>query len=99
MELIDHSKEVRQQIQRQLAAGLNRANRFMISEARAAAPVQSGELRDGTVIVQEASEGLSPMAVGASKAPYARLVNRHSTPFWTQAWIRMKAGFGGFFRG
>lgn len=98
MEFVDHSKEVRQQIQQQLVAGLNRGNQFLIEEAQAAAPVASGTLRDSTEIVQEASES-SPAAIGASKAPYARAVNRHNTPFWTQAWIRMKSQMGEFFRG
>jgi len=97
MEFIDHSKEVRQQIQQRLVAGLNRGNEFLITEAQGAAPVKSGELRDSTEVVQEASES-SPSAIGASKAPYAHLVNRHNTPFWTQAWIRMKAQFGEFFK-
>jgi hypothetical protein len=98
MEFTDHSKEVRKQIQQRLVAGLNRGNQFLISEARDAAPVKSGDLRDNTEIVREASEG-NAVAVGASKAPYARLVNLHVTPFWTQAWIRMKAQMGEFFRG
>lgn len=98
MELIDHSKEVRQQIQQRLVAGLNRGNEFLIQEAQSAAPVSSGTLRDETEVVQEASES-NPVAVGASKAPYARAVNRHREPFWTQAWIRMKSQFGSFFSG
>jgi len=98
MEFIDHSQEVRKKIQQRLVAGLNRGNQFLIGEAQAAAPVESGTLRDGTGVVQEASEG-STVAIGASRAPYARLVNRLNTPFWTQAWIRMKAQWGGFFSG
>ena len=97
MEFIDHSKEVRQQIQKQLVAGLNRGNKFLIEEAQAAAPVASGALRDNTEVVREASEG-NTVAVGASKAPYARVINRHNTPFWTQAWIRMKDQWGSFFK-
>jgi len=98
MEVIDHSKEVRKEIQQRLVAGLNRGNQFLIENAASAAPVKSGDLRDGTNVVRDASED-NPIAVGASKAPYAREVNRHNTPFWTQAWIRMKADFGSFFRG
>lgn len=98
MEFIDHSNEVRKQIQQRLVAGLNRGNQFLISEAQAAAPVSSGALRGGTEVIHEASESAA-MAIGASKVPYAAIINRHNTPFWTQAWIRMKAQFGGFFRG
>lgn len=97
MELIDHSQEVRRQIQQRLVTGLNRGNEFLISEVQAAAPVSSGALRDGTQVVHEASES-DAVATGASKVPYAGIINRHNTPFWTQAWIRMKARWGGFFR-
>lgn len=98
MEFKDHSKEVRKQIQQRLVSGLNRGNEFLINEAQSAAPVQSGTLRDETQVIQEASES-NPVAIGASKAPYARAVNRHNTPFWTQAWTRMKSELGSFFRG
>ena len=98
MEFIDHSTEVRKQIQQRLVGGLNHGNEFLIQEAQGAAPVQSGTLRDSTEVVQEATEG-NPVAVGASKAPYARAVNRHNTPFFTQAWIRMKSQMGEFFSG
>lgn len=98
MELTDHSKEVRQKIQQRLIGGLNNANRFVIEEAQTGAPVKSGNLRDSTEVVQEATEA-SPIAVGASKADYAHAVNRHNTPFFTAAWIRMKSQMESFFRG
>lgn len=98
MELIDHSEKVRKEIQQRLVAGLNRGNSFMVENAQSAAPVRSGHLRDNTEIVQEANEA-NPVAIGASKAEYAAAVNRHNEPFWTQAWIRMKAELGGFFSG
>ena len=98
MEFIDHSVKVCKDIQQRSVAGLNRANEFLINEAQAATPVKSGNLRDSTVVVKEASAE-NPVAVGASKAPYAAIVNRHNTPFWTQGWIRMKSDFGRFFRG
>lgn len=98
MHLTDNSIKVRKEIQQRLVAGLNRGNEFLINEAQGAAPVQSGALREGTTVISAASVG-SEVAVGASKEPYARIVNRHNAPFWTQAWIRMKTDFGRFFRG
>lgn len=98
MEVKDHSKEVRRKIQQRLIAGMNNANQFVIEEAQNGAPVKSGNLRDTTEVVREATEA-SPVAVGASKADYAHAVNRHNTPFFTGAWIRMKAQYKGFFDG
>jgi hypothetical protein len=98
MEVKDHSKEVRRKIQQRLIGGMNNANRFVTEEAADGAPVKSGNLRDNTEVVREATE-VSPVAVGASKADYAHSVNRHNTPFYTAAWLRMKAGYEGFFRG
>lgn len=98
MEVKDNSKEVRRKIQQRLIAGMNNANQFVVEEAQSGAPVKSGNLRDETEVVQEASEA-RPVAVGASKADYAHAVNRHNTPFYTAAWIRMKAQYEGFFRG
>lgn len=97
-ELKDRSEEVRQLIQQRLVGGLNNANSYMIGEAQAGAPVESGTLRDNTEIVKEASES-SPIAIGASKAPYARRVNRDRTPFWTVAILKMKDRMGNFFSG
>lgn len=98
MEITDNSEKVRKAIQQRLIAGMNNANRFVIEEAQGGAPVKSGNLRDNTEVVQEATE-VSTVAVGASKADYAHAVNRHLTPFFTAAWIRMKAQYEGFFRG
>jgi len=97
-EFIDNSEKVRKTIQQQLAGGLNRGNEFMMESAKSDAPVQSGELRDGIGVVTEASEA-SLLAVGAARAPYSRFINRHHTPFWDSAWIRMKVKWGEFFRG
>lgn len=102
-EFTDNSVAVRQAIQKKLVAGMNNANEFLIDEARAGAPVKSGNLRDNTEVVHEASEG-NPVAIGASKMPYAAVVNRGDSnndarPFWTVAWLRMKHGFGEFFSG
>ena len=98
-DLQDNSEKVRQEIQRRLIAGLNKGNDFLIGEAKTSAPVgKTGMLRDNTEVVKEASAG-HPVAVGASKMPYAAIVNRHDSPFWTAAWLRMKAQWGGFFRG
>jgi hypothetical protein len=101
MALTDNSEKVRQDIQRRLAAGLNRGNEFLINEARGEAPVKSGDLRDGTEIINEA-DGSNLTAVGASRMPYAATVNRGDSqrdaqPFWTNSWIRLKDGFGRFF--
>lgn len=98
MEVKDHSKEVRRKIQQRLVEGMNNANRFVIEEAQSGAPVKSGNLRDNTEVVREATE-VSTVAVGASKPDYAHAVNRHNTPFFTAAWIRMKAQYKGFFSG
>jgi HK97 gp10 family phage protein len=102
MDFVDNSEKVRREIQQRLVAGLNNANEFLMSEAQAGAPVRSGNLRDGIGTVQEASEA-SPIAAGASRAPYSARVNRGSSntearPFWTSAWLRMKNGFPGFFK-
>jgi HK97 gp10 family phage protein len=102
-ELIDNSERVRREIQGHLVGGLNKANEFLMDAARDDAPVSSGTLRDGIAVVTEATES-NPVAVGASRAPYSATVNRGSAsrdakPFWTQAWIRMKAGFGQFLNG
>lgn len=97
-DLKDNSKDIRRIIQRNLVAGLNRGNEFLTTEAASAAPVKTGTLQEGTEVVDEATE-TNPVAVGASKATYAAAVNRHNTPFWSQAWIRMKAQMGEFFRG
>jgi len=97
MELKDNSQKIRQDIQRRLAAGLNRGNEFLIDESASAAPVKSGNLRDNTEIVSEATPD-NLTTTGASKAEYAAHVNRHIDPFWLQAWLRMKDQFGEFFR-
>ena len=101
MGLTDNSTKIRQDIQRRLAAGLNRGNEFLINEARSEAPVKSGDLRDGTEVIGEADTS-NLTAVGASRMPYAAKVNRggaetDAQPFWTNSWIRLKDGFGRFF--
>ena len=93
----DNSKEVLKLINQRVIGGMNAANQFVVDEARAGAPVKSGNLRDNTEVVQDASEA-NPVAAGASKADYAHAVNRHNTPFYTAAWYRMKAQYGGFFK-
>ncbi len=98
MDLQDNSEMARQEIQRRLVAGLNRANRSMIEDAQAGAPVKSGNLRDNTEVTQEASAE-DPIAMGASKALYARRVNRDDKPFWTVARLKMRDKFGSFFHG
>jgi hypothetical protein len=103
MQLTDNSEQIRKRIQQQLVGGLNNANEFLINEARTDAPVKSGDLRDGTQILTDASEA-DPVATGASKMPYAAKVNRGTSdteakPFWTNSWIRMKAQMGKFFSG
>lgn len=97
-DLIDNSQRFLAMLDRRLANGLNQANDSMIKDTRSGAPVESGKMRDDTEVIREASPS-SLEARGASKAEYAVYVNRHHTPFWTAAWIRMKARFGEFFRG
>lgn len=100
--LIDKRTEGKAMIMDRCVSGLNNANQFLISEARADAPVQSGRLRKGIEVVQEATTH-NPVAIGAAKEPYSNEVNRGTSdteakPFWTNSWLRMKNQFGGFFR-
>lgn len=97
-ELKDNTEKFQRLHKQRMVNALNRANQFVVDEARGAAPVKTGELHDNTEVIQEASE-TSLIAAGASKMPYAAAVNRHNEPFWMQAWLRMKVQFGGFFRG
>ncbi len=103
VDVVDNYDKVRREIQMRLIGGLNNANEFLIGAAQEDAPVASGALRDGIGVVSEATEG-NPAAIGASRAPYSATVNRGSStreakPFWTSAWIRMKAQMGKFFSG
>lgn len=97
-DLIDNSQRLLAMLDRRLANGLNRANESMIKDARSGAPAKSGKMRDDTEVIRDASPS-SLEARGASKVEYAVYVNRHHAPFWTAAWIKMKARFGEFFRG
>lgn len=99
--IVDNYEKVRREIQARLVGGLNEANDFLMEAAGEGAPVKSGNLRDGIGVVKEASEQ-NPVAIGASRAPYSARVNRgdsdtEAKPFWTNAWIRMRAKFRSFF--
>jgi HK97 gp10 family phage protein len=102
-ELTDRSVQVRRQIQARLIAGLNAGNQSLMSDAKDQAPIgKTRQLYNGIGIVKPATEN-DPVAVGASRAPYSRFVNRgtikmDARPFFTAAWIKMKSGFGSFFK-
>lgn len=97
MTIQDNSKQFERLLSQRLIGGMNAANEFVIDEARGGAPVKSGDLRDGTEVIQVASQQ-NPVAAGASKMPYAHAVNRHNTPFFTTAWLVMKHKYAEFFR-
>lgn len=96
-ELIDRSEQVRREILSRSVAGLNAAQRDFIADAQNNAPVKSGDLRDSLEVVSEASES-SPVSIGAAKVVYAAIVNRNNHPFWSAAWISLKAKFGSYFK-
>lgn len=96
-ELKDNSERVRREILSRTVAGLNDAQAGFIADAQGNAPVKSGELRESVEVVSEASLS-SPTSTGAAKVPYAAIVNRNVDPFWSAAWIHLKARFGNYFK-
>lgn len=96
-ELKDNSDKVRREILSRTVAGLNDAQAGFIRDAQGNAPVKSGDLRESIEVVDEASAD-SPTSTGAAKVPYAAIVNRNNDPFWSAAWITLKARFGSYFK-
>lgn len=96
-ELKDNSERVRREILSRAVAGVNAAQSDFIAGVQNAAPVKSGELRESIEVISEASES-SPVSTGAAKVPYAAIVNRNNDPFWSAAWIHLKARFGSYFK-
>lgn len=96
-ELIDRSAQVRREILSRTVASLNAAQAGFIADVQGNAPVKSGELRESIEVISEASAD-NPVTVGAAKVPYAAIVNRNNDPFWSAAWIHLKAKFGGYFK-
>jgi len=97
----NHAK-VKQMMREDVADGENRATEFLIMEAKAGAPVKTGNLR-GKIEQTVKATPSNPRAEGKSGATYSVPVNQGTptqagTFFWTRAVNQMQAKFPSFFK-
>lgn len=100
--LKDNSEKVKRQIRINLARGQNAAFDFLVSEAKALAPVRTGFLKSKIRRTLIATPD-KPRAGAESAAPYSGYVNTGTykmaaIPFWTVALFRMLQKFPEFFK-
>lgn len=97
----NHQK-VKRMTHAQVARGQNKAMDFLVREAKALAPVLTGNLKR-LIRRKLIATPDRPRASAESAAKYSSLVNSGTykmaaNPFWTVALLRMYQKFGDFFK-